>query len=242
MSEETKKPVSLVRKLSNVMGAVERVAKNGVNAFHKYSYATEADITQAVRGALSEQGVMMVPTVENIEWAEITTGAGKKERLCTAHFLFTLLDSDSDSKIEFRNIGQGQDAGDKAFYKAATGATKYALLKLFLIPTGDDPENEKAPVDVPRPAGVEALKASVAGVKAEPPKETKPRTHQDITMANFGSGAGKKLSELDDNSVKFYRGACQKTLADETKSKWHAGEILRLAALNEELRYRGLPV
>src|SRR5699024_6730814 len=36
----------------------------------------------------------------------------------------------------------GQDAGDKAVYKAITGATKYALMKVFMIPTGDDPEQD----------------------------------------------------------------------------------------------------
>ncbi len=228
--------VSLVRKLANVMGAVERVAKNGVNQFHKYSYATEADITQAVRGEMATQGVMMIPTVESIEWAEVVTNSQKKERLCTAHFLFTLLDGDSDSKIEFRTIGQGQDAGDKGFYKAATGAVKYALLKLFLIPTGDDPENEKAESSKPPPpAGVEKLREQVAASTGAT------RTHEDIVMGKFGNGAGKRLSELSDNDLSFYRGACKKTIADPEKARWHQSETLRLVAFDAELRFRGLP-
>lgn len=135
------KPPSLVRKLASVMGACERVPKTGFNKFHNYAYATESDITAGVRAEMAIQGVMMIPTVEAVEWSEVLTGSGKKERLCTVNWLFTLLDADSEQKIEFRNIGQGQDSGDKAFYKAATGAVKYALLKLFLIPTGDDPED-----------------------------------------------------------------------------------------------------
>ena len=39
--------------------------------------------------------------------------------------------------------GQGIDAGDKAPYKAMTGALKYALLQSFLLATGDDPEDER---------------------------------------------------------------------------------------------------
>jgi hypothetical protein len=39
--------------------------------------------------------------------------------------------------------GQGLDVGDKAPYKAMTGALKYALLQSFLLATGDDPEDER---------------------------------------------------------------------------------------------------
>ena len=40
--------------------------------------------------------------------------------------------------------GEGLDTGDKAPYKAMTGALKYALLQSFLLATGDNPENEPA--------------------------------------------------------------------------------------------------
>jgi len=37
-------------------------------------------------------------------------------------------------------VGQGADKGDKGVYKAITGAKKYFIANLFLIPTDDDPE------------------------------------------------------------------------------------------------------
>ena len=43
-----------------------------------------------------------------------------------------------------RVAGEGADVGDKAPYKAMTGALKYALLQSFLLSTGDDPEDEHA--------------------------------------------------------------------------------------------------
>jgi hypothetical protein len=57
---------------------------------------------------------------------------------------YTFADVDSGEEIIAKVAGQGLDAGDKAPYKAMTGALKYALLQSFLLATGDDPEDERA--------------------------------------------------------------------------------------------------
>ena len=56
---------------------------------------------------------------------------------------FTFIDAETGETESFTVVGEGQDSGDKAVYKALTGATKYALMKTFLIPTGDDPERDE---------------------------------------------------------------------------------------------------
>lgn len=135
---------SLVLKLSEVMGEVERVPKSGRNEFHRYDYATEADIVAAVRGGLASRGVMLIPSITKCEWSERSTKSGVT-KVATITVRFTFLDGESDQRIEFDGMGQGEDASDKAVYKAMTGAEKYALLKTFLIPTGDDPEADSKP-------------------------------------------------------------------------------------------------
>ena len=55
-----------------------------------------------------------------------------------------LADVDTGETITAKVAGQGLDSGDKAPYKAMTGALKYALLQSFLLATGDDPEDERA--------------------------------------------------------------------------------------------------
>lgn len=130
---------TLVRKLAAVMAEVDRVPKDGRNEFHKYNYATESAINEAVRKGMAERNLMLVPSVEKEEWSELP----KEGKLCTLTVLFRLLDGDSGEELAFTVLGQGSDKGDKATYKAMTGALKYALLKLFLIPTGDDPEREE---------------------------------------------------------------------------------------------------
>jgi hypothetical protein len=134
------KPLNLIQKLASVMAAVHTIPKSGHNQFHNYDYATEADINAGVRKALAQVGVMLIPSVDKLEWREVETKSGK-ERIATLTVTYTATDGIEERK--FTVIGEGQDRGDKATYKAMTGAGKYALLKLFLISTGDDPEQEE---------------------------------------------------------------------------------------------------
>ncbi len=105
----------------------------------------------------------------------------------------------------------------------------------------------------PPPAGVEELKrratapppAAAPPVEAEfkPDPTAKPApTHDRNLSFKFGNGKGQPISALDDNSLSWYRAACQKTLADPTKEAFHRAETLKLATIEAELRWRGLPV
>jgi hypothetical protein len=162
---------TLIRKLADIMGEVERVPKSGRNEFHRYDYATEADIAAAVRSGMAKRAVMLIPSVRNTEWTELPTKSGKM-RLCTLTVDFTLHDGDSGETLTYTVLGEGSDSGDKATYKALTGAEKYALLKIFLIPTGDDPEND-ARHPPPPVAGTKTaeLRARLAAKTARAPKE-----------------------------------------------------------------------
>ena len=52
---------NLVQKLAGVMADVKHVPKNGRNDFHKYDYATEADIADAVRDGTREPRGVAAP-------------------------------------------------------------------------------------------------------------------------------------------------------------------------------------
>ena len=231
MSEAVKKSErSLVRKLSEVMGEVERIAKNGRNEFHKYDYATESDIAAAVREHMSARHLMLVPSVEKQEWEKVVRKNGET-KLCTLTVRYRLMDGDSGEEMEFTIIGQGEDAMDKGTYKAMTGATKYALMKLFLMPTGDDPENDsehrhtpgrqqQAPRDVPTSA------APAAGAQ----------NHEDI-LVPFGKSKGKRLSEVSDKDLQWLLGAF-KTSVDANDKTFHAKNVAQLKAAQAEAQRR----
>lgn len=130
----------LVKKLAEIMSAVKYIQKTGYNKFHKYSYATEADVSEAVREQLAQRFVMMIPSVLRREVREHKNRSGNVEYIAIVDMEFKFIDGESGEEIVFHFSGEGQDAGDKAIYKAETGTQKYAMMKVFQIPTGDDPE------------------------------------------------------------------------------------------------------
>src|SRR5690606_11890286 len=63
----------------------------------------------------------------------------------TVKMEFSFIDGETGESRSIHSSGEGQDAGDKAVYKAIRGARKYALMKAFMSPTGDGPEGDTGP-------------------------------------------------------------------------------------------------
>ena len=126
---------SLYRKILEVMKKVNAVPKDKVNDFHKYTYTSEAAVIKAVREAMVEVGLIAIPEILHTE--EKTDG---KTTIATIRYCLKVIDTETGAYENICVVGQGMDTGDKAYYKAITGANKYALMKLFQIPSTDDPE------------------------------------------------------------------------------------------------------
>ena len=133
----------LAKKLIAVMQECRYVAKNGVNTFHKYKYATCADVLEMVNAAFVKHGIASITLPEIVDLHEVTTAKGSAERIATVKISIKLIDADSGESLEISGMGSGQDNGDKAVMKAQTAAIKYAYLLSFAISTGDDPEADQ---------------------------------------------------------------------------------------------------
>jgi len=125
------------------MKSVKYIQKKGFNNFHKYSFVTESDVVEKIREELARRNVMLIPSVKKRDIREHTNQKGNIEYITTLEVEFTFIDGDSGETISFTSVGEGQDPGDKGPYKAMTGAQKYALMKTFMLPTGDDPESDE---------------------------------------------------------------------------------------------------
>ena len=133
----------LAKKLIAVMQECRYVAKNGVNTFHKYKYATCADVLEMVNASFVKHGIASITVPEVVDLHEVTTAKGSTEHIATVKITIKLVDADSGESLEISGMGSGQDSGDKAVMKAQTAAIKYAYLLSFAISTGDDPEADQ---------------------------------------------------------------------------------------------------
>lgn len=151
----------LAKKLAAVMGAVKRIPKTGRNTFHGYDYATEADIVAAIRDELAQRHVILLPAI----LARTREPVGEKGQILThLDMEFTFIDGETGERETRPWLGAGTDKEDKGAYKAMTGGEKYFLLKTFLVPTGDDPEQETE-----QPARRNSAAVAPAAPKAAPP-------------------------------------------------------------------------
>ena len=92
-----------------------------------------------------------------------------------------------EEMVGTESVGMGIDDNDKAMGKAYTYAVKYALLKLFRLRFGDDPDFEAS-----KPLHVEKPKEE----KIKPEKEVKkPKTAEKPQKSGKSSGMDKPMTE-----------------------------------------------
>nr|WP_302887625.1 ERF family protein [uncultured Romboutsia sp.] len=130
----------IAKKLVNVMIECGHIAKNGLNSYHQYKYATAEDVLLKVNSALTKNKIASVVIPEIASMVDVINLKGNIEHLVTVNVQIKLIDSESGKCVDLFGIGSGQDAGDKAVMKAQTAAIKYAYMMSLCIATGDDPE------------------------------------------------------------------------------------------------------
>ena len=173
----------IASKLAAVMGEIDYIPKTGKNTAQNYAYATDAEISDKVRTAMTKHGVVMIPRVTSHSIREITTQKGNTLTINTVEMEFTFIDKDSGESVVAATVGEGMDSGDKGCYKAMTGATKYALLKSFQIPTGDDPEKDDSPERGPERSTAPQQTRQTAAPTAQPQPQASGYTRSPDAMS-----------------------------------------------------------
>lgn len=135
----------LAKKLIEVMQEVKSVQKRGDNAEQGYKFVRAADVAIPIRKALIARGVLILPSVVDKVFWDKATKSGTQQRGCDLTIEYKLLDSESGETLTIIGFGSGVDSGDKYSYKAHTGAWKYAVRMLFMLPDekGDPEYQEK---------------------------------------------------------------------------------------------------
>ena len=146
MENKSIKSKNIYQRLHSIMAEVGSLDKDKRNTMQNYEYLSEANVKHAIQPLLVKHGVVFTLEVEDLgELKEIGRSAkGNQIWLTRAkmNYRFTNIDNPDDRAAGVFS-GTGADMGDKGVYKAITGAIKYILTSTFLVPTGDDPEEEK---------------------------------------------------------------------------------------------------
>ena len=113
--------------------------KGGQNDYDHYSYFSEAQYKELFTELFSKNNLEL--KFSEIEYNTFE-GSGKNCNGRLTKLEFTLYDVETGFFESTVITGEGMDKGDKAGYKAYTGAVKYYLADTFLVATGDDAEKE----------------------------------------------------------------------------------------------------
>ena len=151
---------SALRKSLKEKGVLKR---EGNNQYDKYSYFSEAQYKELFTALFSENGLELKFTELDYGYFE---GTEKQANGRIPKLEFTLFDTETGFFETTVITGEGIDKGDKAGYKAYTGALKYYLANTFMVATGDDPEKESPAHTMNNKAPAKATKKQIALIKA----------------------------------------------------------------------------
>ena len=136
LNAKLQKKKNALRKALKEKGVLK---KGVVNDYDKYSYFSEAQYKELFTELFSNAGLEL--SFNEVEYNTFT-GSEKQANGRIPKLNFILTDIDTGFYEETTITGEGIDKGDKAGYKAYTGALKYYLANTFMVATGDDPEKE----------------------------------------------------------------------------------------------------
>jgi len=202
---------TVYKKIHNIMTSIGIIEKDKTNDFHKYKYASEFAIKKAVHEALvSEKLILQLSEKSH----------SKESNITTVTFEYCFIDIETGDKMCGLFSGSGEDKGDKGMYKAFTGCLKYLLTTTFLIPTGDDPENDKKED--------EKKEQPKAQSKAEPKTQSGKMVLTKEIASNYEAAIlNGEIGAYEEVFEKYVVGAAGKKLLDEAykKSKELSGEL-----------------
>lgn len=140
LNAKLQKKKNALRKELSEKGILKR---EGQNQFDKYSYFSEAQYKALFTQLFAKHGLELKFT--ELDYIPFE-GTEKQANGRLVKVQYDLIDIETGFYESSAITGEGLDKGDKAGYKAHTGALKYYLASTFMVATGDDPETESPDV------------------------------------------------------------------------------------------------
>lgn len=117
-----------------VMAEIDYVKKESKKVNNQYTFVSHDAVTALLHPQFVKHGIVVAPSV--------TLWQADGNRVI-AELQVEFINADApDDRISIMALGYGIDPQDKGPGKAVSYAYKYALLKMFALETGDDPERD----------------------------------------------------------------------------------------------------
>lgn len=204
------RPKTFPLRLLEAVHAVPAIEKLGSN--EQYNYVRACDVFQAFRGELKKQRILLFSDEKEITQRDVTVSGEVILHEVTVKTVFILRDCESDEEISLTGFGLAMDEADKALYKAKTGALKYFLRSIGVIPwlDVDDPEASQLVNDLTAP--VQSKKRGSTSAKQLGEKNVR-------AFASACLKGGKTLMQ----QVAYLEALGVKSVEEMTPEQWNEG-------------------
>ncbi|MCK5445676.1 MAG: ERF family protein [Rhodospirillaceae bacterium] len=127
-------PLNVHQRILAVMADIAYIQKGDAKVNGQYSFVGHDAVTAALHPLFVEHGMVVEPHVT--KWHQ----DGNRT---SVDLMVTFINvDDPEDRTSIASLGFGIDNQDKGPGKAVSYAYKYALLKMFALETGDDPERD----------------------------------------------------------------------------------------------------
>ena len=134
--------MTLAEKLHAIQKLARKVPKNGVNQEQGWTYMRIEDVVDVATRFMRRYKLLLMPSMDTMTRTPNERGGGSISDLAVT---WTLEDLESKQSRIFTIPGSGWDYNSKSTAKALTDSRKYAMILIFNLKAGDDPE-ERGPV------------------------------------------------------------------------------------------------
>ncbi len=126
--------LNVYQKIHLVMTNLTTILKGDKTVNGQYKFVSHDAVTKECHAEFVKARLICVPTVKSYTQDDTRT-----EVVCEV----SIINIDQpEERVTVESFGYGIDKGDKGPGKAISYATKYALLKLLLLETLEDPDND----------------------------------------------------------------------------------------------------
>lgn len=218
----------LAEALAKAQAEIVDAPRDRENPFFKSKYATLSSVWNVIRGPFTKNGLAVVqcPSTKTLEGGRLVVVLTTRLLHSSGEEVATTLEAPV-AKADVQGIGS-----------AITYLRRYSLQALGGVAADDDDDGNAASREgdappasaAPRPAA--KREPAAAQSKPEAPAQS---GNPPTTFPNYGRAKGEPIKGAHPDNLRFYLKGAQRSLADQSKAKFHDKERALLNAIGAEL-------